>query len=593
MTYYVTRALMYGRMHVFAFVLALLIGAIYAAPNVYHTHTAGYQGIVMSSGPDETFYLSIINKSYESPSLVKDPFQYEYQRAPNPLQYFFVEFVLGKIGAVLHLPIDGLLQAMNFFFPALLTLVLYAFVYSVSGSRLAGLFASGAMLLGNEIVRLGGMTNILNTFFFHGQYGEFLNYSRPISPQVNSIFFFLVFGFLLYLLRNPRSKWAVVLSGVGLGLMAYTYLYFWAFLCALLGVMFLCGLVTRNWTLALSTIIAGVLSLVCAVPFLLANLPVIFHATDSALTQAIPTHRIIIEKMILVPLFLYALIYIWAWWSGGIGKIGEWAFAFAKKYIFIFLLLIAGVIVSNQQVLTGKMMFQGHFHFYTNIPVFLLSMSLLCFELLVFLRFRWRLLAVGATVVLLAWFSLGVQVSSYKAHSVESLRYQNLALIFAYLREQAPAQSVVLSDWDLSTRLTMYTQHFSYATSYDMTFEVPWERLVHDYFVMLALRGVTADMVRDYMYQTDNRVELGRVLFIGTYWRDLCGTYGCFPDSVLENLIPRYKSFLAEPLAQNIHMYKINYLLWDKTADQDWRFGSIVSGAPIITSGDFELYEIR
>jgi hypothetical protein len=583
------------RTHLFAIVLALLVGIIYAAPNIYHAHTAGYQGIVMADVSDEDFYLSIINKSYESPGLVADAFQYEYRDAPNPLQYFYMEFVLGKIGAALHLSIGGLLQVMEFFFPFLLTLALYAFALSLSKSRAAAYLVSATMILGNEIVHPNGVANLLHTFLLRGDFSEFLTYSRPISPQVNSIFFFIMLGCLLYLFRNPRSKVAVVASGVGLGLMAYTYLYFWAFLCTFLGVMFFYALVMRRWAFALSAAISGVLSLACIVPFLLQNLPVILHTTGSTLTQAIPTHKIIVEKMILVPLFLYVLIYLWGWWSGGRGWVGEWALSFMKKYTFVLLLLITGVIVSNQQVLTGALLYQEHFHFFTNIPIFLLAMSLLGFELMALVRLPeiWRILAIGAVVAVLAWFTSGVQISSYKTNSAGALRDQALAPIFTYLRAQGP-DAVLLSDWYLSTRLTIYTQDFSYGTGgLDATFEVPRQRIIHDYFVILALRGVTAGNVREYMYESSHRKELGGAIFIGTYWRDLCGSYSCFPDSVIEDLVPQYRRFIAEPLAQRIHAYKIDYVLWDRASNPDWQIKEITAGKPLVESGDFALYAVR
>ncbi|MDO8548455.1 MAG: hypothetical protein Q7R71_02170, partial [bacterium] len=220
--------------------------------------------------------------------------------------------------------------------------------------------------------------------------------------------------------------------------------------------------------------------------------------------------------------------------------------------------------------------------------------SLLGFELLAFINLRWRTLAVGVAVMALAWFSIGVQVSSYKSHSVESARYQNLAPIFSYLREQAPPQSVVFENSYLSSRLTIYTPHFSYYTGgYDVTYQVPQERIRNDYFVLLALRGVSADSVRSYIYQKDNREEVGGTLFVGTYWRDLCGSYTCFPDSVLEDLIPQYKAFLARPLSENIHTHKIDYVLWDRVADPGWGINKIVKGSPLIESGDFALYLIR
>jgi len=110
---------------------------------------------------------------------------------------------------------------------------------------------------------------------------------------------------------------------------------------------------------------------------------------------------------------------------------------------------------------------------------------------------------------------------------------------------------------------------------------------------MLQLRGVTAKAVRSYVYQKDNRNEVGGAIYVGTYWRDLCGSYGCFPDSVLEDLIRQYQDFASRPLLQNLKKYKIDYLLLDTASDTGWRFKDVVSGPPLHESGDFKLYAIK
>ena len=579
--------------HAIAILLALLVGVVYAAPDVYHASTQGYQAIIMADAQSSDFYLSAINKSYASPTPIGDPFQYEYQNAHNPFQFFLIEFASGKIGAALHLPLDVLRQIMDFIFPALLLLLLYALAYYMSGSRLTGCVVSVAMLLGNELVQPTSIHNLLHTFLLNGNYTQFLTYSRPINPQISGIFFFVVLFGLAYLLRNPCSKWAMVLSGAALGLLVYIYPYFWAFAFVLLGVMFLYALVVRHWRLLFATFIVGLINLLCMLPFLLLNLSIFLHGGGSDLTQAIPTHRVIIEKFTLVPLFLYILIFLFAWWNRGTGTFGTWASVFRNKYIFVPLLLITGVIVSNQQVITGKLVFQEHFHFFTNIPVFIFAMSLLGMELLLFIPRIWRILIAGLIMLVLAWFAVGIQVSSYKSYVGESLRYQELAPIFFYLRDSAPPQSVVLTDWYLSTQITMYTQDFAYATGNDATFVVPQVRLINDYFTMLDLRGVTAQSVRSYIYQPVNRDEIGQKLYIGTFWRDSCGSDGCFPNSILESLIPQYQAFVSTPLLTDVEGYKINFVLVDSVEDADWKNVYQILGTPVYRSGDFTLYAIK
>jgi hypothetical protein len=579
--------------HIFALLLALLVGAIYAGPDIYMAHTPGYQGVLMAQATDEGFYLTALNKSYDSQGPIGDPFQYEYRNFHNPFQYFLIEFAIGKTGSVLHLPLDVLVPIMEFVFPALLTLLLYAFAYAISRSRLSAFFAAAMMLLGNEVVHPDGIANLYHTFLFRGEYTEFITYARLVNPQISSLFFFGSLFCLYYLFTRPHSWRLALLAGVAVGLLVYIYPYFWAFAFVALGTMFLYGLAVRHWSLVLAVAGAGGVCVSVMLPFLLANLPIFLHGGGGQLTQAIPTHHIIIEMVILLPLFLYTLVYLWAWWSKGGGRLGQWAKNFADQYLFVFLLLFAGVIVSNQQVITGKLLSQLHFHFYTNIPIFLLSMSILGMEIVRLLGKRWQVVAVCAAAILLIWYAASVQVLSYRSHVTEAMRYQQLGPIFSYLRERASVQSVVLTDWSLSTGITSNTPDYAYTTGgYDNTFTVPAERIIHDYFVMLELRGVSADSVRSYMYQPENRDELGSILFFGAYWRDTCGSYTCFPDSVIEDLVPQYKEFLSHPLLEQIKKYKINYVLWDSVADSGWNIRSIV-GTPLYTSGNFTLYTIK
>ncbi len=588
------KALVHARAHVFAIVLSVAVGAIYAGPNIYHAFSPGYQGIIMADSGDADFYLTVINKSYDSPGPVGDPFQYEYRDNHNPFQFFLIEFLLGRIGKIFNLSIDVLWTLCLFVFPAVLTVIIYSLAYSLTKRRSSAFVVAAAMLLGTELVHPNGISNMLQTFLFQGGFREFLMYSRPVNPQVSALFFFLSLWALFNLLRNPVSKKAMFFAGLSVGVLAYVYPYYWAFAAALLGVMVLYTLVMRNWQLLKGLCGAGVVTLLSMLPFLIMNFAIFVNGSGSGLTQAIPTHRVIVEKVILLPLAIYALIFLWARYKGGVGRLGVWTSAFAQKYLFVLLLLLAGVVVSNHQVITGRMFYQQHFHFFTNIPLFVLAMTLLGMEILALFPKLLRTLAACCFVLVCAWFAVGVQVSSYRGHSEESTRFQKLAPIFAFVRAQYPATPVIASDNYLWTRQTIYTQAYAYGSGgYDVTFNVPRERIIHDYFVTLAILGVKAEEVRDYMYQKNNREILAGSIFIGTYWRDLCGAYSCFPDSVIEDLVPAYKDFSSRPLLENLHKYKIDYILWDRVAHPEWQLEGIVEEVPLVESGDFVLYAVK
>ncbi len=203
-----------------------------------------------------------------------------------------------------------------------------------------------------------------------------------------------------------------------------------------------------------------------------------------------------------------------------------------------------------------------------------------------------RAVAVGAVLFIFFWFGAGEQFSSYKAFSTTYVRYQQLASIYTWINTNAPAGSVILADQHNSSWIPMYTQDFVYNSPYDATYQVPQSRVIHDYFVDLALQGVRKENVRTYVYNADNRNEIGYILFSGLYYRDLCGSAGCFPDSVLENLITGYQDFLSQSLLQNMKSHKVDYILLDSKTDSSWNLNGIVDRS-VIESGDFTLYSVK
>lgn len=574
-----------------ALLLGALVAALYVAPHLYFAAQPEYQGIYMAETTDENFYVTAINRSYTSPAPIGDPYQYEYQNIRNPYQYFALEFLLGKIGAGLGLSIEKLVLGMKAVFPFMLTLLVYTLSFLLSQSRGAALLAAAAVLLGNELAR-PSLTATFHTLLLDGPWVNFMLFERPINPQVSALFFFGTLIALLSLMRAPRSKVAIGIAGASLGVLAYIYFFFWAFAAMFTLVLFCYALLVRDRSLVSGAFFAGVLSIIVASPFLYA-VTMGFLDSATALLHAVPTHRIIIEKMVLLPLFIYAFIFAWSYWSFRRPQLpfGEDARDFSRKYLFVLLLLVTGVVVSNHQVITGKLVQQQHFHFFTNIPIFILAMSLLGAEMLSKITGgRMFVLANGVAIAFLFWFGVGEQVSSYRKHYADYIRYQKLVPIYEELNIRE--NGVVLASDHMAMGVTMYTHARVYASPYDSNFKVPRERLVHDYFVRLAIRGVTPEKVREYVYDPKHRNEISYLLFGGLYYRDLCGSAACFPDSILEDLIRSYQEFSQKSVLSRIHEYRADYLLWDRKTDKEWQVEGIVTGAPLYESSDFALYAI-
>ncbi|MBU6214862.1 hypothetical protein KGM48_03430 [Patescibacteria group bacterium] len=571
--------------HAAALALALMVGALYAGPDVYHAFTPGYRGVPMMNATDEDFYLTVIHKSSTSSGLVQNPFNYEYRAQGNPFQYFFIEYALGHLGSFFHLGLDQLVIMMELVFPALLTLLTYAFGYWLSRSRLTGLLVAAALLLGNEIVHPDGLANLANTFLLRGSAHDFLTYMRPINPQESSLFFFgTLFSFAL-LARHPHKRWWRALTGGLIGVLAYIYLYYWIFAAIALGVFLVDRLVARDWRGLAAYAEAGVWALLSMTPFIITNLSLALHGGTSALTEAIPTHRFIVEKLILFPLGLYLLIALW-----GRKKRDSWAALFSSKYRVILLFLITSLLVSNHQVLDGRLYYQQHFHFFTNIPILLIALAVLGGELLERFPVKYRVGTAAGVILVCASFCIGVDVSSYRAHANEASRFQALSGVAAYLDKYA--DPVVIADGTLSTRITALSGAYAYgAGGTDATFGVPFERIRNNYFVSLRLEGITPATLRPYL--DAHRDEASAALFIATYWRDFCGSYGCFPDSVLDALVAAYRDFYASPFRDEINRARADFVLWDTVSDPAWGASPLLKSAPVYQNGDFKVYALH
>ncbi|HEY5383487.1 MAG TPA: hypothetical protein VIJ88_02960 [Candidatus Paceibacterota bacterium] len=576
--------------HSLALVLALMVGALYAAPHVYFAHTPAYRGIYMAESSDEDFYMTTINKISYSGGIVGNPYLFEYQNIGNPFQYYGAEFALAKVKTLFHLSIAELAIAMKLVFPAALFLLMYLFFYTLAGTKQLALLGSTAVMLGNELAQ-SGVHDVAATFLLRSPFTDFLTYARPINPSVSGLFFFGAFISLLYLLRNPRSKWAIGVSALLLGLLAYLYVFFWVFACVLLGVMFLYAALTRNKILCLAAVVTGVIGIGISLPFLFALLSSVHGSTSESLF-AVPTHRFIVEKVILIPLFIFTCIYGYEWWQRRRGRASAVLSAFTQKYMFVFLLLIAGELVSNQQVITGRLVQPHHFHFYINIPLFLIASSLLFYAVLEQYLPRFKNLLIGVSILFLFAYGAGVQISSYRAHEPAYVQYQNYSPALAWLNASGGGK-VVLTDEYLATRVTMYTNDFVYVGPTDLAYQVPFLRLEHDYFVLLYLRGVRSDTVRAYVYTPSNRDEISVLLVGAEYYRDLCGSYSCFPDSKLESLIADYKVFLKQPFETQLTQYRVDYVLWDKTANPEWHLEQFPFLQKVYDAEGIAIYQVK
>ena len=600
--------------------IALLAGFLHIVPYLYFQNNLGdeYQGIFMAGTYDEDAYLTFINQSRVDKSSFDNPYIFENRNDRINFRYYFLETLAGWKARVLGLPMDKVAILLKFFSSALLFIMLFIFGKSLTGSSIGGILVGVFVLLGNELTP--------PIAFGH----SFLFYDRPINPSVSAIFFFLAL-FLAWRLFEKNNRLLGLWLGVLVGALAYLYFYFWFFAMTLLFVLFMIAFVRKERELAVNFCLSLITALLTSLPFLVNIFGTFGDAGANAVNigkNFIVTHRVIIEKVLLAPLvFLIGLLAFLRFKrevfprqfiksplntppqatgmnvvldlinpaDGGVNN-RDTAPQAVRLFIFLGAVLTAGLLVSNQQVISGMEIQQHHFHFMTNIPIFLLSGAIICWYLLQKLFSQKILIRNILAILIMAGVvahAVGVQANSYKFWKDESVDRQRWGPVFDWLNTHSKKDDVILANPEISETLPVYTHNYVYGALHAATYPVPTTRLAHNYFVTIYLDGVRTDTARDFFYNTDNRNALGQYIFEGQYWRAKCGSFGCFPDPTLETLIADYQKFLTRSPLVNLKKYKLDYILWDTKRDPVWRLNQYSFLRPVFSADKVILYQVN
>ncbi|KKR81958.1 MAG: hypothetical protein UU27_C0005G0022, partial [Parcubacteria group bacterium GW2011_GWD1_40_9] len=570
--------------------LALIIGLICVLPFLYFSGAIGdnYKGFFLAGSYDEEFYWGIVDQVRDGKSVDGNPYIYEQRDSGANFRYHPIEYVLGQVEQFAS--IDSFAVTTKFLFPAILAIAVY-FLFIVLGlSRMGAVVGATIVLLGNELAPLA-IGQIFKTVTLSGGPHSFLYYVRPVNPAVSAILFFGLLA-LFYRLFSEPSRGRAILLGAGVGLMTYIYFFYWNYLTILLGLIIILSICFKLWKLFRLTLLALLVDLLVSSPYLFKILHTFLNPSLDQTTMAknfISTHHFIIEKMIIAPLLLLGILWFIDWYRNNTLV----ANPEKKPLIFVGLLLVTGLIASNQQVITGIEIQQFHYHFSTNIPAFLITMSLIFGLFLTRLPKKWQITLASLVVFIFVAHASLIQTYSYGYNFQETLDNQRYIPAFNWLNENTNNEDVVFTQVRLSGLLPIYTHNYVYGALWASAFPVPQERLEHNYFTNIAFANVTGSLAPDYFYDPINRNALGQYIFEGQYWRATCGSFGCFPDETLDNLILKYKQFLKQPISLNLKKYRADYVLWDLRKDKDWKLDQYKFLEKVFTGDEVSIYRVR
>lgn len=426
-----------------ALAVAIVVGAVIVGPQIIFIERLGsaYRGIYMLKTDAEPHYLSRMEAALKGNG-IGNPFVYEYRNEVPSGFYSYSETVLALPAKILPISIPDLNLYYKFLLPALLSLLVYALVFRLTGNKSWSLVAAIVLVLGSTALNAGTALNLLRGNFF---YQQFLLFSRPVSPVVAEIVLFIYLQVLLSAHRRKSWVWFAAL-GILSGLSWYIYIYLATLIAALSGGYLVLSLLFKRYSLALRYGAAIMLGLLVGAPGTVAIASITRHPYYALFVGPIGLVHTHLPYVHIPWLFVTVLFFLY------------WYHHRAYQHAFILSgLLLTSFVVVNQQVFTGLSLHPGHYITYFCIPLYIILLCTIASE-----YFKTRpLFAVGflqcavcAYVFLAALF---IQYSSYVHWAPIVREEQRNADVLSWLQSHTPRESVVMANPVLSELIPAYS----------------------------------------------------------------------------------------------------------------------------------------
>ena len=552
--------------HRLAVVFSILAGLVMVGPQLVFIRTLGsnYHGIYMLGTDAETHYLARMEELYDG-HFWGNPFLAEFKGKQYSPFWTPIELLLAIPGYIFGIGIADLNLIYKFILPAVIFLLSYILVWRIVRDRWAGIAAGALITLGYNIMTAAGWLHLLKWDYI---YSQFALYSRPINPEA-SVLIFLVFLNSCYSLWQKASWRGAILTGVIFGLSFYIYFFLWTFLSALIVLFLLVVIRDDRFKYFLGVFIVG---LVIGIPALL----FMAHVSQSSLFSPLAFVFGVMHNRsahigflsIAVCFFLLLL-----WFKKVIDK---------SMLVFLSILMLTTVIVLVQNIVTNIKIQEGHYHWYFNVPIYAVIISVGLSKLLVKKPII-KNFFLGGLVVCSFLNGYLVQASSYYFNYPEYAPIQQAGPVFDWLSRYSVHDSIVLSNEQLSELIPIYTHNNVFWNAYAIFYLIPIETIEQRLFYLLKLN--------DYYGAVDDTAMKHDLVAMSLIKTEINAIYG--GDIVMvypPGLAQRYLNFLKNFKSAKIP-YGPDYILIDQRTDH-WNLSHIPVSLEF-ENGPYQLYHLK
>ena len=542
--------------HGIGLLFAVIVGIILVVPILRAPVSIGetYQGVQYLPLDDEDIYRVRINEVLDGHAFITSPYFHEYKDSPisvppfNEWLYALPALVIGLSGSIV---------VLKFLLPASLFFLVYLLVYRLTERNddtkntwsvlIASLSTGLLVTLGFEFVHYKYLWSVL-----HGGVANPIIWSRLVNPIAGAV---QLFGFLVLLeaIISRRFKYAYVCAGV---LLSLTIGYFFTFGIALSILGSLCVILVgrKEWAIARELVYVGIIGFVISLWYWITMFSSIAGTEGSlrGMRNGMSfTHAPVLNMVLLAGTAFVVL-------SAALVHFRHRTFPHPQSWAFVSALILGSWIAFNQQIITGREVWYGHFFQYS-VPLVYVAVSVVAYHSW---RIRYPRVWLFASVTILAATSLLGLFSISQVHSRETefARIQEYAPVFTWLNNNAGKECVVFVkeyDEEFERLIPAYTHCDVYSSTWTFS-GVPSERILHNYLLRLRLLGISEENVHEYVLHDVERVRG----YFYTDWKQMFteGTDAWYLERVsyLEN---EYAHFLQGDLQDQMSLYRMDYIM--------------------------------
>lgn len=566
--------------------IAFICGLIFLMPYVFFVIKLGqnYQGIMLTPFDAEDHYLSMINEVSEGHIWHNSTYLFEYKDIFNPLIQY-TEILFGFFVKYSHISIVSLYVSSKFIFSFINFILWYYFSLKLSKNNKLSLLSALLFSFGSSLLTNIGLTKQIDVVLLKDGSSGVLTFSRFINPLGSFLFFIgaLISCYNFFEKRNVKYS---IIAGIFLGINFYIYFYFWSYLIVLYFLIFLYFLLKKLKKEVLLSLLSIFTGFIIGFYYIYnMGLSVFYNyigkATSGMLLSIVETHRFVFSKVFFLSLFFYMLYFFLKKYKKDLISAGDQ---------FVVLLIFSIFIATNQQLVTGKMMQEGHYHWYITTPIFFLVLSIFIFKILDFYKNdKIKKILFYFFVAYLLYFGFSVQLITLKKNMESYAYYQNYGILFNWLNKNSVKDSVVFANDEFSNLLPVYTSNNPYYSGYASYYASnPKDRRLHAVNVYYFLNYRDKDIIEF----SKRKEELGRYALNLVYYRDKCGRGDCYPDELLEEMKNSYKQFGEISFEEQLKKYKVDYFVWDQNKNPEWKIDDLLNLELITSYNNIYLFKV-